>query len=315
MPMRGWWVARGQAGPTPLVVEVAASVTPCRHDTGPTVLDKRRQPDACGSAANLGSDVVGTDQITVPGELAVVAVELAAAGLGDPLLAGGAGGGGAPLVHQPHHDPGLLGLVAQGLEQVGTAPLSQPPVLQPTRILVGDSRRVPGQQRADPLLDGEGDDLLGGLMVGVVDAAAMPRLGTPDSGSLTTPPPRAALSRLGRSPGDLDMASLLIPEVKVALGADGAPRHQQPGLLGDDGVGVDDPEVDPCHPTQVKVVELDGDGGGDCSHNRPPSASSVTARISSAGYGSGRARRTQSSGWPLATGSRTRFPSGRKVPW
>src|SRR5918994_3779159 len=33
------WVARGQAGPAPLVMLVAAAVTSCRHDTGPAVLD------------------------------------------------------------------------------------------------------------------------------------------------------------------------------------------------------------------------------------------------------------------------------------
>jgi hypothetical protein len=51
------------------------------------------------------------------------------------------------------------------------------------------------------------------------------------------------------------------------------------------------------------------------SHSRPPSASSVTARTCPGGYGRGRASRTHSSGWPRATGSRTRFPSSRKVPW
>jgi hypothetical protein len=34
------WVARGQAGPTPLVMQVAASVTPRRHNAGSTVLDQ-----------------------------------------------------------------------------------------------------------------------------------------------------------------------------------------------------------------------------------------------------------------------------------
>jgi hypothetical protein len=61
-------VARGQAGPTPplLIVKVAASVTPRRHHAGPTVLDTRQEPDACGSAASLGGDVVGTDEVSMP---------------------------------------------------------------------------------------------------------------------------------------------------------------------------------------------------------------------------------------------------------
>jgi hypothetical protein len=168
-------VARGQAGPTPpLVMEVAASVTPCRHDAGPTVLDEHRQVGARGSAASLGGDVGGTDQIPVPLEPAVRAAEPAARGLGNPPVAGGAGGGGAPLIHQPHPDTRPLGLVAQGLHQVGTAPPPQAEILHPSHIVVGDPPGVADHQDADALLHREGDDLLGGLMLGVVDAAAMP---------------------------------------------------------------------------------------------------------------------------------------------
>lgn len=84
------WVARGQAGPTaPLVVEVAASVTPCRQDAGPTVLDEHRHVRARRSAASLRGDVVGTDQIPVPLEGAMGTAEPPALGLGDPPPAGG----------------------------------------------------------------------------------------------------------------------------------------------------------------------------------------------------------------------------------
>jgi hypothetical protein len=41
-------------------VEVAASVTPSRHDAGPTMLDEHRHVGARVSAAGLGGDVVGT---------------------------------------------------------------------------------------------------------------------------------------------------------------------------------------------------------------------------------------------------------------
>jgi hypothetical protein len=110
------WVARGQAGPTPpTIVQVAASVTPCRHLAGPTVLNEHGQVCARWSAAGLGGDVVGADQIPVPLKRAVWAAEPTALGFWNPSLAGGTGGGGATLVHQPHHDPGLLGLVPQGL--------------------------------------------------------------------------------------------------------------------------------------------------------------------------------------------------------
>jgi len=181
------WVARGQAEPTPLVVEVAASVTPCRHDAGPTVLDKRRQPGACGSAAGPGGDIGGTDQVPMPEERAVGAAEPAARGFRNPSLTGGAGGGGAPLIHQPHDDAGLLGLVLEGLEQVGAAPLPQPPVLHPARILLGDALGIAHHEGSDAVLDGEGDHLLGGLMVGVVDAAAMASFGTPQVCSMALP--------------------------------------------------------------------------------------------------------------------------------
>jgi hypothetical protein len=132
------WVARGQAGPTPpLVVEVAASVTPCRHDASPPVLDEHRQAGARGSAAGLGGDVVGTDQIPVPLQSTVRAAKLSALGRGDAPPAGRAGGGAAALIHQPHRDPGLLGLVLQGLQQVSAAPPPQPQVLHPTDVAVG----------------------------------------------------------------------------------------------------------------------------------------------------------------------------------
>jgi hypothetical protein len=267
------WVARGQAGPTPpLVVEVAASVTPCRHPAGPTVLDEHRHAGARGSAAGLGGDVVGTDQVPVPLEPAMRAAKLAALGFGDPLVAGGAGGGGAPFVHQPNHDPCLFGLVAQGLEQVGASPRPQPEVVHPTYIAVGDSLRVAHQQGADALLDGEGDDLLGGLVLGLVDAAAMPRLDPPQAGPVAAPPPGAALPRLRCASGGLGLPRLLIRKMQPVLGAERPPRHQQPRLLGGDRVGMDDPQVHPGHPTRIQVMVLDRHRGGD-RQPQPPTIS------------------------------------------
>jgi hypothetical protein len=81
---------------------------------------------------------------------------------------------------------------------VGAAPLPQPPVLHSPRILLGDAFGVAHNKGADLVPDGEGDGLLGGLMLGVVDAAAMPRLGTPNPDSMTTPAARAALLCFGR---------------------------------------------------------------------------------------------------------------------
>jgi len=259
-------VARGQAGPSPplVIVKMTASVTPCRHPTGATVLDEHRHAHARGSAAGLGGDVGGTDQLPVPLEPAAGTAEPAARGLGDPPVAGGAGGGGATLIYQPHHHSGLFGLVAQGLEQVGAAPLPQAEVLHPAHIPVGDPPGVAHQPGPDPVLHGEGDDLLGSLVLGLVDAAAMPRLDLPQPGPMAAPAARPALPRLGCASGGLGLPDLLILEVQVGLGAECPARDQQPGVLGDDRLGVEDPQVHSCDSGRVQVVVLlDGDGGGD----------------------------------------------------
>ena len=84
-----------------------AALAPCRRDGA-----RQAEVLLClGSAAYFGGDVGGTNQITVPLEPAVRTAEVAACGLRDPLLAGGAGGGGTAFVHQPHDDPRQLGLV------------------------------------------------------------------------------------------------------------------------------------------------------------------------------------------------------------
>jgi hypothetical protein len=92
-------------------VQVPAAVTPCRHDTGPTVLDQRGQVRAGGSAAEGGGDVGGTDQIAMPVEAAVGAAEPAAGWLGSPLPADRAGGGGTALIHQADLDADPFRLV------------------------------------------------------------------------------------------------------------------------------------------------------------------------------------------------------------
>jgi hypothetical protein len=59
------------------------------------------------------------------------------------------------------------------------------------------------------------------------------------------------------------VAGLLILQVQPVLGAERPPRHQQPRLLGDDRVGMDDAKVDPGHPTRIQVMALDRHRGGD----------------------------------------------------
>jgi hypothetical protein len=49
-------VARGQAGPTP-VVQLPTPITPFRHDAGPTVLDERGQDRIERMFGHRGRDV------------------------------------------------------------------------------------------------------------------------------------------------------------------------------------------------------------------------------------------------------------------
>jgi hypothetical protein len=243
---------------------MATPVTPCRNDAGPTVLDEHRQADARGSTASFGGDVCGTDQITVPMEAACLTAEPTTPRLGGAAPAYWTGRRGASLVHQPHHHPRPFGLVAQCLKQVHAAPLPQPQVVDTTGIPAGDPLRIAHHQGADAMLDGEGDDLLGRLMLGLVDAAAMPCLGTPHPDPVVAPPPRSALSWRWRSSAGSALADLLIVQVQEVLGTDCAPRHQQPGGLGDDRVGVDDAQVHPCHAAWIQHVRVHWKRRSDC---------------------------------------------------
>jgi hypothetical protein len=91
------------------------------------------------SAAELGGDVGGTDQVPMPLEPAVRTGEPAPAWLGDALAAGRAGRGRPPLLDHAHPDPGLLGLVAERSGQVGAAP----GVLAHDRVGVDDAKVHP----------------------------------------------------------------------------------------------------------------------------------------------------------------------------
>jgi hypothetical protein len=251
-------------------MELAATITSSRHDPCSTVLDERRKLDARGSAADLDGDVVGTNQITVPLESTVRAAELAARGLSNSVSASRTGRGGAALFHQPNMDAYPLGLVPQRLNQVGSAPLPQPEVLYTAHFPAGNPCEVPDHQGPDLVADSERDDLLGRLVLGLMDAAAMSCLGTAEPDSMTPPPAGAALPRPGCSACRLGLAGLLVLEMQVAFGADCPSRHQQPGVLGDNRVWMDDANVHPGDSALVPmVVVLDGDGGGD-RQAKPP---------------------------------------------
>jgi hypothetical protein len=170
----------------PHVVQVAASVTPCRHDTGSTVLDERWPVRAQSSAADFGGDVMGTDQISMTLQLAVRAAELSPLRLGSPLPAGRTCRGGTTFIDNPNLDPRSFRLVAQRLQQMGAAPLSQPEVLRTTDVTVGDTSQVADHQGAGPLLDHEGNHLLGRLVVALMDATTVTGI------QLTLPSPVSA---------------------------------------------------------------------------------------------------------------------------
>ena len=160
-------------------MQVAAAVTSCRHDAGSAVLDQRGESCAGGSAAEGGGDVGSTDQVAVPLEGAGQAAESAARWFGDPSPAGWAGGRGTALVHPANVDASLFGLVAQRLDKVGAAPLPQSQVVHPTGIVGRDAGRVANDQHADSLAHGEGDNLAGCLVVGLMDSAAVAGLDPP----------------------------------------------------------------------------------------------------------------------------------------
>jgi hypothetical protein len=75
------------------------------------------------------------------------------------------------------------------VQQVGATPLPQAAVLHSTGVLAGDALRIAHQQGPDPMLKGEGDDLIGGLMVGLVDATSMPDLGPTNPEPVSFPAP------------------------------------------------------------------------------------------------------------------------------
>jgi hypothetical protein len=80
--------------------------------------------------------------------------------------------------------------------------LSSAEVLSPARALAGDALGVANQQGADLVLHSKGDHLLGGFMLGLMDATAMARLHPPHPKPVTAPAPRSVLATPGNSPAD-----------------------------------------------------------------------------------------------------------------
>jgi hypothetical protein len=154
---------------------------------------------------------------------------------------------------------------------VRAAPLSQPEVLRLTRIPISDPAKIAYHQGTDPLLDGEGEHLLCGLVLGLVNATTMACFNLALPGTVAPPTPRPTLPGLWSTTGRLGPPRLLILKVEVALGAERPPGHQESGVLGGDCVRMDDAKVHAGDPVGVEVMLLDGDCGGD----REPQPSAI----------------------------------------
>ena len=123
---------------------------------------------------------------------------------------------------------------------MGATPLAQPQVLHSAYVAIGYSFRVSNDEDADSLLKSKRDHLFGGLMVGLVDTAAVPGFSLPLLVSVATPPPRTLLPSIRDAASCPCLASLQVLQVKVVLGADGPARDQQGGLVGSHCVWMND---------------------------------------------------------------------------
>ncbi|HXZ70233.1 MAG TPA: hypothetical protein VEH31_05075, partial [Streptosporangiaceae bacterium] len=122
------------------------------------------------------------------GELAGRAGQHPPGGFGNAGSAGGAGRGGATLVHQSQADPGGLGLVFERADQVADAPVSGALIVPPPGLDAEHAAGVADGQGADPLVNGPGNDGSGGFVLGLADAPTVPRLGQPLATPVVSPP-------------------------------------------------------------------------------------------------------------------------------
>jgi len=270
------------------VMGAAPGVTPCRCHTGQvgtgaTVRDTGWYDGRCGAAARADGDAGSREQITVPPQPAVRAGEDPPGGLGNRPGTCWAGGGGAPLIDQPHADPGHLGLVPQGPEEVADPPGAGALVVPPPRRQHQHTARIADRKGADAVLDGPGDHLPGGLMLGLADAAAVPRLDHPSAATVAAPPPGPVLPGPGRPPRHGPLPGLGVPQVLVAFGADGPTRHQQAlPARPRHRIRVNDPHIHPGDLARVRLLPggqaATGTSAVTSTHSRPASASNVTDR-------------------------------------
>jgi hypothetical protein len=167
------------------------------------------------------------------------------------------------LIHQANCDSCLDGLFDQRPQEMGPAPLPQPQVLHPTDVTFLNASEVANQQGADLQFDHEVDDVLGRLVVRLVDAAEVTGLDQALPGAVAAPATRSPVSRLWGSPRSLGAPSLLVAQMKIALSADRSTGDQQASVLGHRRIRMNDAEIHTGDPTRVEVMVLDGDRGGD----------------------------------------------------
>src|SRR5262252_8244461 len=103
--------------------------------------------------------------------------------------------------------------------------MAEPPgasavVVPPPGLELQDAAGVADRQGADAVLDGPGDHLAGGFVLGLADPAAVPRLHHLLAAPVLAPSPRPALSGCRGSVGYRPVAGLGVAQVLVAFGAD-----------------------------------------------------------------------------------------------
>jgi hypothetical protein len=90
------------------------------------------------------------------------------------------------------------------------APLAQSQIVNATRVVPIDPPKVADQQGADLLLESEGDHLLGGLMMRLMNATPVTGFHAAVLVSVPAPATRPALARLGRPANRSGPTSLLV---------------------------------------------------------------------------------------------------------
>ena len=159
--------------------------------------------------------------------------------------------------------PTTAALSIERAHEVGAPPGVEAPVLFLAAAGMGDALGVTDDEGPDPMGDGPVDDGLGGFMVGLADAATVPRLGVALLGAEFAPAATPALAPPWGFGAQVAGAGFGIGEMESFLGADRPPRHQQRLVVEGDCVRVDDPQIHASNSIRIHLRRLDRDRGGD----------------------------------------------------